>query len=362
MRVRLENITKYYGREKVLDKVSVNIEEGSVFGLLGPTGAGKTTLMRIIAGTEKPSEGRVYFNDEDVTDVPPQKRDVSMVFQSFALYPNMNVYDNIANPLKMKKMPPPELDKRVKTVASILGLEKLLDRRVQALSGGEQQRVALARARAKNAQLNLMDEPLTNLDYKLREGMREEIKRAIGGTTTIYATPDPLDVLAISTHVGIIFNGRLIQTGTVKDVYLNPRDISVAQYFSYPYINFFDAQLVEIDGRSYLALNEETRLDVTHIKGKLTGGKYILGVRGSDLYDNKVKPNMISMKLPVSFCEYTGSETTIHFTYKERDIRMWIGRIVEYPENKEVKIYMSPEDIFIFDESGQFISRCIKAS
>jgi len=243
-----------------------------------------------------------------------------------------------------------------------LGLEPLLDRKISQLSGGEQQRVALTRARAKGAELNLMDEPLTNLDYKLREGMRSEIKKAIGAATTIYSTPDPLDVLVISSHVGVIFNGRIVQRGLVNDVYFAPKDVDVANYFSYPAINFLDAHLVESKGKTFLTVDDQIRLDVGFLKGRLTGDKYTLGVRSSDLYEGKTKPGMVSIKLPVDFCEITGSETTVHMTYQDKDIRMWESKILDYEEGKEVEVFISPEDVYVFDQSNNFISRCMRSS
>ncbi len=242
--VRLENITKIFPPNVVaVNNVNLKIEKGEFFVLLGPSGCGKTTTLRIIAGLEKPTKGRVYIDEQDVTDLPPRKRDVAMVFQTWALYPHMKVYDNIAFPLKLRKVPKDEIDRKVREVAKLLRIEELLDRYPKQLSGGQQQRVALARALVRNPRVWLMDEPLSNLDALLRVQMRAELKRLQKELkiTTVYVTHDQVEAMTMADRIAVMNAGRVLQIGTPHEVYHYPKTKFVAGFIGSPPMNFIKA-------------------------------------------------------------------------------------------------------------------------
>ncbi|HDI02270.1 MAG TPA: ABC transporter ATP-binding protein [Ignisphaera sp.] len=224
--VRLEHITKIFPPNVIaVNDANFEVSKGEFFVLLGPSGCGKTTTLRIIAGLEKPTKGRVFIDNEDVTDLPPRKRDVAMVFQTWALYPHMKVYDNIAFPLKLRKVPMNEIDRKVREVARLLRIEELLDRYPRQLSGGQQQRVALARALVRNPRVWLMDEPLSNLDALLRVQMRAELKKLQKELkiTTIYVTHDQVEAMTMADRIAVMNAGRVLQIGTPHEIYHKPK-------------------------------------------------------------------------------------------------------------------------------------------
>ena len=228
--IDVRDVVKRFGKTVALKGVSLGIEKGELFTILGPSGCGKTTLLRIIAGFETPDEGRIYFEGEDVTDMPPDKRGTVMVFQNWALWPHMTVYENIAFGLKLRKLPRDEIDKRVKWVLELLGLEGLESRFPGQLSGGQQQRVALARALAVQPRVLLLDEPLSNLDAKLRLKLRGELKKLQKqlGITMIYVTHDQEEAMSLSDRMAIMRDGRIEQVGRPEDLYSNPQTLFTA--------------------------------------------------------------------------------------------------------------------------------------
>jgi len=232
VRIKTVDLTKRFGEVVAVDRVSLEIEHGEFFTLLGPSGCGKTTFLRCIAGLELPDEGRVYFDGEDVTDVPPHRRDTGMVFQNYALWPHMNVFDNIAYGLKIRGLPKNEIRKRVEWALELVKLKGLEKRTPHQLSGGQQQRVALARAIVINPKVLLFDEPLSNLDAKLRLEMRAELRRLQKelGITTIYVTHDQEEAMSISDRLAIMKDGRIMQVGTPREVYDRPANFFVADF------------------------------------------------------------------------------------------------------------------------------------
>ncbi len=231
-RIRLENVTKVFGTVVAVDHVSFEIEDGEFFTIIGPSGHGKTTVLRVIAGFEVPEEGRVYFDDKDVTFVKPYERGTAMVFQNYALWPHMTVYDNVAYGLRLRKLSDEEIRRRVKWVLELVGLEGLENRYPLQLSGGQQQRVALARALVVEPSVLLLDEPLSNLDAKLRVEMREELKRLQRklGITTVYVTHDQVEALSMSDRIAVIYKGRVQQVGTPEELYHKPSNLFVAGF------------------------------------------------------------------------------------------------------------------------------------
>ena len=245
MSIQFKNVTKTFGDTLVVDDFSLQIENGEFVVLLGPSGCGKTTTLRMLAGLESATSGDIYVDDERINDVQTQHRDLAMVFQSYALYPHMTIAENIAYPLRVRKLDKQERTKRVMSVARMLEIESLLDRKPRQLSGGERQRVALARAIVREPRAYLMDEPLSNLDARLRVQMRGELKRLQHqlGTTTIYVTHDQAEAMTLATRVAVMKRGRLQQFDTPLNIYNHPANRFVAEFVGSPSMNFVDGKI-----------------------------------------------------------------------------------------------------------------------
>jgi ABC-type sugar transport system ATPase subunit len=281
--LNLKNVTKFYGRVRALENLSFSIAEGRFFVLFGPSSVGKTTTLRTIAGLVAPDHGRVELFGKDWTHEPIAGRGVSMVFQSFALYPHLTVYDNFAYPLVEAKVAKAEIEARVKETAAMLRLDKRLDRRPSTLSGGEQQRVALGRSLIRRPKILLLDEPLTNLDAKLRHEMRAELKRLHRqfGLTIVYATPDELEALSMGEEIAVLRDGAVVQIGTPDELYETPRDLYVAGKIGSPHMNMIKGTLtgdVSALDSSLGALNLGRRLGAAE-----AGEAAIIGIRPSDI-------------------------------------------------------------------------------
>jgi multiple sugar transport system ATP-binding protein len=245
MTIRLENVTKRYGRTTAVDRLELEVQAGEMMVLLGPSGCGKSTSLRLVAGLEELSEGVIYIGERRVNDVPPQHRDVAMVFQNYALYPHMSVAENIGYPLRVRKKPADQIAREVRQVAATLGLDSLLGRRPRQLSGGERQRVALARAIIRQPVAFLMDEPLSNLDANLRLEMRAELKRLQRQlqTTTLYVTHDQAEAMTLASRIAVLRAGRLLQVGTPMELYRRPLNQFVAGFLGTPPMNFLEGRL-----------------------------------------------------------------------------------------------------------------------
>jgi multiple sugar transport system ATP-binding protein len=246
----LKSVTKSFGSTRVSDNLTLEVKDKEFLVILGPSGCGKTTALRLIAGFETPDSGEIAIDGRVVNEVRPRDRDIAMVFQNYAIYPHMKVRENIGFPLKVRHVPPAERDERVLKVAKLLKIEGLLDRKPSQLSGGEQQRVALGRALIREPKLFLMDEPLSNLDAKLRVEMRSEIKRLQQelGITTIFVTHDQAEAMAIADKIAVLSNGVLQQFGSPMEVYNNPANVMVAGFIGSPSMNFFNGQVVKDGG------------------------------------------------------------------------------------------------------------------
>ena len=245
--IRLDKVTKRFGKVVAVNNVNLEIEDGKLYVLLGPSGGGKTTTLYLIAGIYKPTSGRIYFNEKDVTDLTPAERNVGLVFQNYALHPHMKVDDNIAFPLRLRKEPKSKIDSKVHEVAKFLRIENLLDRYPHQLSGGQQQRVALARALVKEPSVLLLDEPLSNLDALLRVYIRAELKRMQQdlGITSVYVTHDQSEALAIADKIVVINKGIIQQEGTPEQIYENPRNVFVATFIGNPPMNIVKGAVLE---------------------------------------------------------------------------------------------------------------------
>jgi multiple sugar transport system ATP-binding protein len=240
--VEIEGLKKEFGDVKAVNGVDLSIEEGELIVILGPSGCGKTTLMRMIAGLEQPTEGEIVINGRRVTGLPPRARQIAMVFQSYALYPHMSIFDNISFPLRARKQPKGEIKEKVEWAARILGIERLLERRPRQLSGGERQRVALARALVKEPAVMLLDEPLSNLDAKLRASARDELERFQRqlGMTTIFVTHDQIEAMGLGDRIVVMNAGKVRQIGTPEEIYHDPADTFVATFLGSPPMNLLD--------------------------------------------------------------------------------------------------------------------------
>lgn len=335
-RVAVKNLTKRFGKVIAVNKATFEVKDKEFVVLLGPSGSGKTTTLRLIAGLEEPDEGEIWIGDRMVNELPPKDRDVAMVFQNYALYPHMKVYDNLAFPLKIRKVPKREVDRKVKEVAKLLRIDELLDRYPRQLSGGQQQRVALGRALVREPQVFLMDEPLSNLDAKLRVYMRAELKKMQRdlGITTIYVTHDQAEAMTMADRIAIFNEGVIQQIGDPSELYHKPANLFVAGFIGAPAMNFFDVSVEEVDGKLRL-VSEGFTLELPEdlsqtLKEGLKGGELVLGVRPEHvkLYKEK-RPG--SFEIEVYVTEPLGSETIVDF--------MIGGQVykIRYPEEIDLR-------------------------
>jgi len=288
-KVTLEHVSKSFGKVVAVDDVSVEIEDKNFVALLGPSGCGKTTTLRLIAGLENLTTGEIRIGDRLVNDLSPRDRNIAMVFQSYALYPHMTVYDNMAFPLTCSRIPKDEIKKRVKEVADLLEVQDLLKRKPKALSGGQRQRVALGRAIVRNPEVFLLDEPLSNLDAKLRVHMRAELKRLQRtlGVTTIYVTHDQVEALTMSNKIVVMNEGKLQQVDGPDELYARPANTWVAGFIGSPPMNFFDCTLTLQGQHAFLDASEfKKEIGVglaTSIRQKSSSTELVLGARPEDL-------------------------------------------------------------------------------
>lgn len=323
----LENISKVYDNNvTAVSNFDLHVEEQEFIVFVGPSGCGKSTTLRMIAGLEDISHGNFYIDGKRMNDVPPKERDIAMVFQNYALYPHMTVFENMAFGLKLRKFPKDEIAERVKNAAEILGLESYLDRKPKALSGGQRQRVALGRAIVRDANLFLMDEPLSNLDSKLRVQMRAEIAKLHLRlkTTTIYVTHDQTEAMTMASRIVIMKDGLVQQIGTPKEVYDKPDNVFVGGFIGSPSMNFFNGKVVKGD-----FVIGETSLEIpashaTYLKEQGYEGKeVILGIRPEHISDEaSVGSPTLPVKVEVS--ELTGAELMV---YSNIDNQEFISRI-----------------------------------
>jgi multiple sugar transport system ATP-binding protein len=305
--ITLEHVGKAFSGTVAVDDVSLEIADGEFLVLVGPSGCGKSTLLRMIAGLEEPTSGRISIGGRDVTDLPPRDRDIAMVFQTYALYPQMTVRQNLGYGLKTRKTPKAEIGRKVDEVAHLLGLSDLLERRPAALSGGQRQRVAMGRAIVREPMAFLMDEPLSNLDAKLRVGMRAslaQLHRRLG-TTTVYVTHDQVEAMTLGERVAVMRDGRIVQADKPQRLYEEPNDLFVAAFIGSPAMNLVAARA---EGGS-LAFGE------FHVPGRpaAAADSLILGIRPEYFEDAAFAPGLPSIEVDVEVVEELGSDTYVFF-------------------------------------------------
>ena len=346
----------YPNGTRALEDVSITINDGEFVVLVGPSGCGKTTLLRMVAGLEDITEGEISIGDKTVNAVAPKDRDIAMVFQNYALYPHMSVFDNMAFSLKLRKLPKDEIDKKVKDAAKTLEISELLDRKPKALSGGQRQRVAMGRAIVRNPQAFLMDEPLSNLDAKLRVQMRAELGQLHTQlqTTTLYVTHDQVEAMTMGDRVAVIRKGELQQIDTPREIYLNPRNIFVAGFIGSPSMNFVYADVGVKNGSIELSFGND-QIDYNGKKldelKAFENKEIVMGIRPEAFEDGNYANESEfseSIKVSVSLLEQLGSDSYIHF-YK--DIKPVQTEAIE-----EI-LADDGEDISILGDNTKFIAR-----
>jgi multiple sugar transport system ATP-binding protein len=320
--ITLEHVTKEFAAGIVaVDDVNLTIADGEFMVLVGPSGCGKSTLLRMIAGLEEITDGTISIGDRDVTDLSPPERDIAMVFQNYALYPHMNVRENLGFGLSVRHTPKPEIRRRVEDVATLLGLENLLDRKPAHLSGGQRQRVAMGRAIVREPVAFLMDEPLSNLDAKLRVQMRAEIARIqrVLAVTTIYVTHDQWEAMTLGDRVCVMRDGLLQQVDSPQRLYDVPVNLFVAEFIGSPSMNLVEAELTDADGGVIASFGpHRLRLGEAVLKARpalrgYVGGTVALGIRPEDMEDASVAGAADSLKVRVDIREDMGSEVYLHF-------------------------------------------------
>jgi multiple sugar transport system ATP-binding protein len=359
--VRYENVTKKFGSVVAVSDLSLDIRDKEFLVLVGPSGCGKSTVIRLLAGLENLTEGNVYIGDEIVNDLPPKDRDIAMVFQTYALYPHMSVYDNMAFGLKMHGTRKDEIRRRVLQAAHILDIEPLLKRKPAQLSGGQRQRVALGRAIVREPQVFLFDEPLSNLDAKLRVQTRTELSKLHErlGTTFIYVTHDQMEAMTMATRIAVIKDGILQQVGTPEELYFRPQNVFVAGFIGSPSMNFFLANLEVSDGETTLAatgirvtLAPERAQGLAH----LAGADVLVGIRPEDIYDRGFEPSAVRgqpIRAMVDVTEMMGNEKFLHLLVADQRFLARVDPRTRARPGQEIEVIVDVDRVHIFDAVTQ---------
>lgn len=350
MSLVLDGVGKKVGTVDHIRDVSMRLEKGSLNVLLGPTLSGKTSLMRLMAGLDRPTSGSISFNGVDVTRAPVRGRSVAMVYQQFINYPTMSVYENIASPLRVARLAGSEIDARVKQAARLLKLEPMLARTPLQLSGGQQQRTAIARALVKRAELVLMDEPLANLDYKLREELREELPRlfALTGAILVYATTEPSEALLLGGSTAVLHQGRVAQFGLTSEVYRKPADLNSAAVFSDPPLNRIAAEKTG-DMLTFVG----GRVPARGKLARLENGPCTLGFRAHHLQLADTGTDAIRLSGRVTIAEITGSESFIHIDAAPHHFVALAYGVRLYEPGAAIDTYLDTKRLFVFDQAGR---------
>lgn len=354
MELVLENVSKIVNGENHICNVTLKIESGATNVILGHTLAGKTSLLRLMAGLDRPSKGRIILDGRDVTGLFVRKRSVAMVYQQFVNYPSMTVYKNIASPLKLSGMSRADIDQQVRKAAAMLHIEDLLDRLPAELSGGQQQRTAIARSLVKDSELLLLDEPLVNLDYKLREELQVELQEIFKERKAIvvYTTTEPAEALMLGGNIVVMDEGKVLQTGSTPYVYHHPVTTRVAEVFSDPPINFLPGV---VSGNKAL-LGEDIEIPMEgHLKS-IADGKYIFSIHANHLSLSNGGVNKTEIRARVELAEINGSETFVHINHGDTHLVVQEDGVHSRHIGSELSVFTNPDCFFVFSEAGQLLA------
>jgi glycerol transport system ATP-binding protein len=354
MSVTLDHVSQMVDGITTIRDVSLTLERGSLSVLLGPTLAGKTSIMRLLAGLDKPAQGRVLVDGKDVTGIDIRKRSVAMVYQQFINYPSLTVYENIASPLRVQGKPKAEIETRVREAAALLKLEPYLKRTPLQLSGGQQQRTAIARALVKGADLVLLDEPLANLDYKLREELRTELPKIFeaSGAIFVYATTEPSEALLLGGSTLCLWEGQVLQHGVTSKVYRHPETLKVAEVFSDPPLNL--VAIEKKDGQVHYAGGANA--PAAGLYASLADGAYRVGFRAHQLEVANGIAGRHAFPAEVTVTEITGSESFVHL---KRDASNWVAvlqGVHEFQPGHMLDAVLDPANLFVFDGSDRLVA------
>jgi len=353
-KVRVEDLTKRFRDVVAVDHVSFEVGEGEFMCMLGPSGCGKTTTLRCIAGLEMPDEGNIYIGDTLVNDLPPKDRDIAMIFQFYAMYPDMNVFNQIAFPLQMRKTPKHEVEKRVKEVAAMLGIDHLLKEPIARLTVEQRQKVEVGRAIVREPRVYLFDEPLTNLDARIRAYMRAELKRLQEelGTTTIYVTHDQLEAMVLADRIAVMNYGKIMQYDKPDVLYDHPENLFVAGFIGSPSMNFVDCTFVDKNGKGLLDAGEFL-YDVSELKDPIkeqsTSSELILGVRPEYISISKERVDKDTIEAEVDIIEPVGDRMIINLKIGQCLLKANVRRL-EVDMGKKVWIAFDKPNLHVIDK------------
>jgi multiple sugar transport system ATP-binding protein len=357
-RVILENISKNFGTVQAVKDFNLTVEDKEFVILVGPSGCGKSTALRMVAGLEEPTTGNIYIGDRAVNDLPPKDRDIAMVFQEYALYPHMSVYKNMAFGLKLRKFPRNEINQRVREASEILGIHELLERKPKQLSGGQRQRVAVGRAIVRKPAVFLFDEPLSNLDAKLRVQMRAELSKLHDRlqTTIIYVTHDQVEAMTMGTKIVVMKDGLIHQIGSPLGVYNFPVNLFVAGFIGSPVMNFIPCRILSKDGRLYIDA-EAFQLPIPEKRApyyrSLDGSEAIFGIRPNDIYDRLYAPEHVkgnSIRVVVDVIEPLGSEIHLNVTAGKHNLIAVVDVQTQVRVHQEIELSIDLDKMHLFEK------------
>jgi multiple sugar transport system ATP-binding protein len=357
--LKIQDLSKNFGSTEVLKKINLEINEGNFLVLLGPSGCGKSTLLNIVAGLETIDEGEVFIDDYNVSKVEPKDRNIAMVFQSYALYPSMNVKENITFGLKQSKTPKDKIEEQLKKISTFLHVDELLNRKPSQLSGGQRQRVAIGRALVREPRIFLFDEPLSNLDAKLRVEMRREIKKLHQKlkTTVVYVTHDQTEAMSLGTYIAIMNHGVIQQYDTPENIYNKPNNTFVADFIGSPSMNLISGQLVKNGNNTSFIPKDSNQSNNISIKNynfikplDESSKDVYFGIRPEHIHYKKTNDTDFEVNLKADLNEYIGHEQIITFNYSNQEVLGKFSSTVKIEMSKEMKLYFDLNQISIFDK------------
>ena len=358
--LKIEDLSKNFGTTEVLKKINLEIDEGNFLVLLGPSGCGKSTLLNIIAGLETINEGSVYIDDYNVSKIEPKDRNIAMVFQSYALYPSMNVRENMIFGLKQAKTSKEKIQEQLEKVSKFLQVDQLLERKPSQLSGGQRQRVAIGRALVREPRIFLFDEPLSNLDAKLRVEMRREIKKLHQQlkTTVVYVTHDQTEAMSLGTNIAIMNHGVIQQNDTPENIYNKPNNTFVADFIGSPSMNLIAGSLKKnSDKISFVAKGSNFEIPIKGYKFKdksnQNNKEVFFGVRPEHIFSKKFNESDFEITLSAELSEYIGHEQIVTFNYSNQEILAKFPSTSKIEVNKELNLYFDLTQISIFDKNSK---------